>query len=68
MVERALEEEAWEGRGTAWGREDGGKDGEGKEEKEVEWDRPERKEERSCERSVSTLPLWITDGAGGARR
>jgi hypothetical protein len=68
MVERALEEEGWAGRGTGWGREDEGKDGDGKEEKELERDRPETKEERSCDRSVSTLPLWINDGAGGARR
>jgi hypothetical protein len=68
MVERACEEEGWEGRGTGWGREVGGKDGEGKEEKEEVRDKPETKEERSCDRSVSTLPLWIMEGVGGARR
>jgi hypothetical protein len=46
----------------------GGKDGEGKEEKVEERDKAERKEERSCDRSVSTLPLWIMEGVGGARR
>jgi hypothetical protein len=51
------------------GRADEGKDGEGKEEKEVVRDKPEEaKEERSSERSVSTLLRWINDGAGGARR
>jgi hypothetical protein len=68
MDERAFEEEGWEGRGTGWGREEGGKDGEGKEEKEEESDKAVRKEERSCERSVSTLPLWPMEGVGGARR
>jgi hypothetical protein len=68
MVERAFEE-GWLERGTGWGREDEGKDGEGKEEKEVERDRPEEtNDERSWERSVSTLLRWINDGAGGARR
>jgi hypothetical protein len=56
-------------RGTGLGRADEGKDGEGKEEKEVVRDKPEEaKEERSSERSVSTLLRWINDGAGGARR
>jgi len=57
--------------GTGWGREEGGKDGEGKEEKEEERDKadkPEMKDERSCDRSASTLPLWIMEGVGGARR
>ena len=68
MDERAFEEEGWAERGTGWGREDGGNDGEGKEENEVAGDKPERKDERSSERSVSILPLWINEGAGGARR
>jgi hypothetical protein len=68
MVERAFEEEGWEERGTGWGRDEGGKDGEGKEEKEDVSDKPETKDERSIEKSVSALPLWITEGVGGARR
>jgi hypothetical protein len=66
MVERTCE--GREERGTGWGREEGGKDGEGKEEKEEVRDKPETKDERSCDRSVSTLTLWIMEGVGGARR
>jgi hypothetical protein len=68
MDERAFEEEGWEGRGTGCGREEGGKDGEGREEKEEERDKAVRKEERSWDKSVSTLPLWIIEEVGGARR
>ena len=63
MVERALLEEGREERGTAWGSEAEGKDGEGREERDVVMER------QSCEGTVSTLRWWVMKVVGelGAR-